>query len=106
MLSGKRALTLAMVRELSAVLGIEPGILVADTPAEVGDTVWVRLPRGLVERVTQAGCLGHSSVETCVSEVLRRELDTPRTSLTWVTPTVATFVPSAQPGPFATMVAA
>ncbi|MCB9779841.1 MAG: helix-turn-helix domain-containing protein [Alphaproteobacteria bacterium] len=60
-LSGKRQLTLEMVRDLERVLGIAPGLLVADrSPAPDGD-VWVRLPGDLVSvarRAKFAGCGG------------------------------------------------
>jgi HTH-type transcriptional regulator/antitoxin HigA len=74
-LSGKRHLTLDMVRDLERVLGISPGLLVADRASTADGEVWVRLPGTLVAAARSAnfcGCAGLDAlVRGAVSATLR-----------------------------------
>lgn len=69
-ISGKRALTLAMVRALAPVLGIDPGLLVADCATEEDAPVVVRVPRALVLRAEHGGYCGYRSMEELVAAAL------------------------------------
>lgn len=53
-LSGQRALTLRMVQDLSAALGLPPGSLVPGPGPEEPDHVWVQISRAHAERAVQA----------------------------------------------------
>lgn len=69
-ISGKRALTLNMVRELAPVLGIDPGLLVHDVREESDGGVWVRLPAELVEQAAGVGNGGFSSLQELVEQAV------------------------------------
>jgi HTH-type transcriptional regulator/antitoxin HigA len=69
-LSGKRQLTLDMVRDLERVLGIEPGLLVADRSPSADGDVWVRLPAELVTAAQGAAFAGCDGLDAMVREAV------------------------------------
>lgn len=76
-LSGKRPLTLEMVRDLERVLGIDPGLLVADrSPTPDGD-VWVRLPADLVTAAQGAAFAGCDGLDAMVRDAVAAQLRMP-----------------------------
>lgn len=75
-LSGKRALTLAMVRALASALGIDAGLLVADCDVEENAPVSVRVPKALVTRAEEAGYCGHRSLGELVARAVAGMLST------------------------------
>lgn len=68
-LSGKRALTLGMVRELSTTLDLPPGLLVHDTRTDAGDSVWVRVPRAVADRAARV--FGEPDLDRLVTRLLQ-----------------------------------
>jgi HTH-type transcriptional regulator/antitoxin HigA len=66
-LSGKRDLTLAMIRDLERVLGIPPGLLVAGHTPRSGEGTWVRLPDDLVQKAQQCDFAGCDGLDTMVA---------------------------------------
>lgn len=70
-LNRKRPLTLAMVRDLSRVLGIRAGVLVHDA-RELGETSrWVCLPPDVARAVAQAAQEAACEVDAFVERALR-----------------------------------
>lgn len=69
-LSGKRALTLAMVRALAPALGIRAGLLVEDCETEADAPTSVSVPRALVTRAEAAGYCGDRSLSELVARAL------------------------------------
>lgn len=72
--SGKRGLTLSMVRDLERVLGIDPGVLVANRSPSTNGTVWVQLPADLVASAQKAEFGGSDSLETLVRAAVEARL--------------------------------
>lgn len=72
-LSGRRGLTLRMVQELSAVLGLPAGQLVHESRADDHEHVWVRLPQTVAARVVDAG-LEASALDELVARLVARAL--------------------------------
>lgn len=75
-LSGRRALTLRMVQDLSAVLGLPAGQLVHDSRAGEPEQVWVRIPPALAARVVHAG-LEEADLDRLVASAIERALAPP-----------------------------
>ncbi len=69
-LSGKRQLTLEMIRDLERVLGIQPGLLVADRSAAPDGDVWVRLPADLVKAARLASFTGCDGLDAMVRDAV------------------------------------
>ncbi len=93
-LSGKRGLTLAMVRDLSEVLGINPQLLVhGDHEAEPAQT-WVQVPTSLAKCAQERGLLGHPSLDALVTTALSTLLAPGAAALTFTSPRTA--VPASQ----------
>lgn len=73
-IAGKRALTLAMVRDLAAALTIPAGLLVHDVHAPEDGAVWVRVAAELSASAEAADYLGEASMEALVAQLLGRAL--------------------------------
>lgn len=92
-LSGKRALTLAMVRDLAPALGIPSNLLVHDVNEPGDGAVWVRVAPELVARATAVACCGMASLEELVAHALECALAVPTGGLSMVS-TSASSSPS------------
>lgn len=68
-LSGKRALNLRMVRELSAALDLPLGLLVSGVPQAEDDVVWVPVSRAQAGRAAQLG-VGEADLGPLVGRLL------------------------------------
>lgn len=73
-LSGKRPLTLDMVRDFERVLGIPPGLLVADRSSSPEGDAWVQLPTTLVTAAQRIGYGGCDGLEAFVRQAVSRAL--------------------------------
>lgn len=73
-LSGRRALTLAMVRDLASALALPAGLLVHDVHAPEDGAVWVRVAAELSASAEAAHYLGEASMEVLVAQLLGRAL--------------------------------
>ncbi len=69
-LSGRRPLTLRMVRQLAGALGIPAGLLVAEVGEEDGRAPWVRVARSLASAAESQGFHGRASLGDLVNDVL------------------------------------
>ncbi len=70
-LSGKRNLTLAMVRDLERVLGLDPGLLVANRAPQADGCSWVSVPADVVRAAQQAGFAGCGGLDALVVRALQ-----------------------------------
>ena len=106
-LSGKRPLTLRMVQDLGAVLGLPAGLLVHDARADEPDHVWVRVTSAQAVRAMHLGFQG-GDLESVVRRLLDRALQPPSYTVTqagWTGPIEtarkgAASAPPAAPSPF------
>lgn len=74
-ISGRRALTLAMVRDLAPALGLKVDQLVPDCTTDDDAPVMVAVPRALARQAESAGFCGHRSLDELVEERLRIALN-------------------------------
>lgn len=88
--NGKRSLTLAMVRDLSEALGVDPKLLVHGPPEVEPSTTWVPLPTSLVRCAVERGLLGHATLESFVATAVTAMLAPAATAITFTGPRVAT----------------
>lgn len=82
--SGKRALTLAMVRGLAEVLDIPATVLVHSEATEEPPAVWVRVSRELATRVHEQRYLGYRSLDALVESLVTGALAVPTVDLAGV----------------------
>ena len=76
-LNGKRQLTLDMVRDFERVLGIPPGLLLADRSPSADGDVWVRLPADLVSAAQNASFAGCEGLDAMVRDAVAAQLRMP-----------------------------
>lgn len=81
-LNHRRPLTLNMVRQLSTVLGLRPGLLVQSGESEQ-DFFWARIPVGLTRSARQRCEDLGMSVEDWIAALVRRDLEAAPELLTY-----------------------
>lgn len=70
-INGRRGLTLAMVRDLAAELGIDANLLVHEGKPGPSEATWVRLPAELVRAAAAAGHADPAALEALVVSAVR-----------------------------------
>ncbi len=73
-LSGRRPLTLRMVRQFASVLGIPAGLLVAEVGEEGGAAHWVRVPLELAAEAAERRFCGRATLDDLVAATLAAAL--------------------------------
>lgn len=103
-IAGKRALTLAMVRDLAAALTIPAGLLVHDVNEREDGAVWVRVSSELAESAEAVAYAGEASLDAFVARLLGRALSSGSApdllrleSVVWVSDSEVCEVPARRP---------